>query len=686
MRTQGVNRLRLGIRTKTAILALIVLPIVTVITVAYFSHQSEQLIYTDAFERIDTLGRTFAFNAEYGLLIRDAETLDKVVASVDHESDILFGLVFDEQNALVSNCSPEVRAVAIPAIAEEFPTPMTPGIWPAVRKLGSFGTAYLLAYPVHSMSVGPAAEFSLFGSEVASEERDIGHTLLAFSPERIEARLARVRLGIATVVSLLSSGSFIFIFILTHFIVRNVRHLLRATQRAGSGDLTVQVAIHSRDEIEELGEGFNRMIHDLRESTVSVAVLQEERRRFRDVADSSGDWIWEVNQHWDFTYSSPVVERLLGYSPQGILGRNFYTFMDPADLESIRQIIVTAFEEREVIQELHYQLIHKDGRMIIVESNAVPILGPADELLGYRGVNRDVTERKRVQDELRCAKAAAEAADGAKSEFLANMSHEIRTPINGIVGMSSMLLDTTLTEEQRDYARTVTTCSQVLLDVINDILDLSRIEAGKLDLETIDLHLACVIDDVVRILTQRAQEKGLELIQSVAPDVPMQMRGDPGRLRQILLNLINNAIKFTEQGHVKISLTLDGKDARHATVRFAVQDTGMGIAADCQAALFESFAQADSSTTRRFGGTGLGLAISKKLTEMMSGRIGIESEAGAGATFWFTVVLERGMYSPAPRPSNRQARGRVRSPRGAGCARDCASWWLRTIWSIARLC
>ncbi|MBK8040816.1 MAG: PAS domain S-box protein [Verrucomicrobiaceae bacterium] len=301
------------------------------------------------------------------------------------------------------------------------------------------------------------------------------------------------------------------------------------------------------------------------------------------------------------------------------------------------------------IDEREWTYVRKDGSHFPVRLSITALFNEQGQITGYLGIGSDITEQKRAAEELLQAKEAAEAASTAKSDFLATMSHEIRTPMNGIIGMSSLLLDTQLEAKQREMVEAVRHSGDALMTIIEDILDFSKIEARKLDLVEEAFRLDAVIRGVVDLLHHKAAARELELIVDIAPDVTPSLIGDPGRLRQILMNLVGNGIKFTDEGHIRIAVKrLDSPPAGPVTIEMSVTDTGIGMTPDQQAQLFQAFTQVDSSTTRRFGGTGLGLAISKRLVELMGGQIGVESERFAGSRFWLRLPMRVALVQEAP--------------------------------------
>jgi len=344
--------------------------------------------------------------------------------------------------------------------------------------------------------------------------------------------------------------------------------------------------------------------------------------------DMQGRYIGNNRAHAELTGFDR--ERIKGLMPEDVF--------PPEAAEDIRQRDEVSYRELKQ-RTVEHQRIFADGQFRVFEALTAPLWDHDGKPQGIVVVSRDITSRKKAEEELRAAKEAAEAATRAKSEFLANMSHEIRTPMNAIIGLSHLTLKTELTPKQRDYVEKVQAAGQHLLRVINDILDFSKVEAGKLDLEFGEFELEHLLDTTCSLVANAAEQKGLELVIEMDAEVPRNLIGDSMRLEQILLNFANNAVKFTERGEVAICVRALEANEAEALVEFRVRDTGIGLTPEQMARLFKSFSQADGSTTRRFGGTGLGLAISKKLAELMGGTVGVESEVGRGSTFWFTARL-----------------------------------------------
>ena len=457
---------------------------------------------------------------------------------------------------------------------------------------------------------------------------------------------------------------------LLRLITEPILHLAQvATRVTANEDYAVRAMPRGEDEVGALIGSFNQMLERIQERDKDLQgakgelelrvqlrtqelqlevnermraeeTLSEERKVLRALIDNVPDFMYVKDAESRFVVANASLAHSMGMkNPEQLLHRTDFDFYPKElagayyrDEQSVIRTKQALFNREEECSDIN-------GNRIWLLTTKVPLYDKNGRVTGVAGIGRDITHLKKTQEEMKKAREAAEAASRAKSEFLANMSHEIRTPLNGVMGMTDLALDTELTAEQREYLETVKMSGDSLLTVINDILDFSKIEAGKIDLEALDFNLRESLETTLKTLAMRADEKGLELLCEVAPEVPEMVRGDSSRLRQIVVNLVGNAIKFTDTGEIAVKVQLESREGTDCICRFTVADTGIGIPENKRESIFEPFSQADTSTTRKYGGTGLGLTISTRLVQMMGGKIWVESEMGKGSQFHFTVRL-----------------------------------------------
>jgi two-component system, sensor histidine kinase and response regulator len=464
------------------------------------------------------------------------------------------------------------------------------------------------------------------------------------------ARTAAISSRAVLIAAIGAGGSAIVLLLLWLYMQRAVllpvRRVALAARRLASGSVDARVPLAGRGEVALLAQSFNGMAdalvareEDLRVAGDRMQGILDHATAMISVKDVDGRYIL-VGRRW---------QELIGRSADEVIGRTDAELMPGRHAAPSRAADLQVIRTGEVL-EYEREAITPDGTNTywIVK---FPLRDAAGDVYAVVTMSTDVSDRNR-------ALAEAVEASRSKSEFLANMSHEIRTPLNGVIGMTELLLQTELSDEQREYAQTAAGSGEALLGVINDILDFSKIEAGKLELDVHEFDLREAVEDVCEMLAPQAHGKGLELTAFVGDDVPAVVRGDRGRLRQVITNLVSNAVKFTHRGEVSVRVDLLERDGEEATLRFAVADTGIGIEPSTLSTLFESFSQADTSTTRRYGGTGLGLAISRQLVALMGGDIGADSVPGEGSRFHFTVAL------PAPASAVAARRAPVAEPEG----------------------
>jgi PAS domain S-box-containing protein len=470
-------------------------------------------------------------------------------------------------------------------------------------------------------------------SQVARDNQQLQSDIAVADSRTRRLRSEIIASGVLLVLILL-----IPILLIGRSTVRPLRQIRRAADEVSSGNLAARTGVTGRSEVGELAMSFDAMaarVEESRASLMSTAVLKASSDLLLVVRDGT------------VSYASEASTSLLGRSPEAIIGQPVESLVHPEDYPRLRAWAVAGDLENDVVQARF-----ADATGWVDTEMAVADLREDPEVRGLALSIRDVTERKRAEVVLAEARDAAVEGSRLKSNFLATMSHEIRTPMNGVIGLTGLLLTTQLDDRQTQYAQGVRSAGEALLAIINDILDFSKVEAGKLELEEIDFNLVQVVEEAAVLVADAAQSKGVELLAYCSPDLPLGLRGDPSRIRQVLLNLVSNAVKFTDHGEVVVRGQLEDRSEDGLVVRFEVSDTGAGIPDAVRHLLFDPFTQADSSTTREFGGTGLGLAISHRLVTAMGGTIGLDSEVGRGSTFWFTLPLRLAVEDTrAPKPA-----------------------------------
>ncbi len=561
-----------------------------------------------------TSARMVGSNSTVALTFNDATSGRAVLAALEANENVIKACTYDKDGDIFAKYSRDPREAGFSP-----PSPQEDG----------------------SKIVG--ARLLMF-QHILLKGKTVGTIFLEADLKDLNSRM--IRSGAIDLAVLLGSLSIAFLlsYRLQRVISAPIRELADiASSVSAHENYSIRATKRGQDEIGILFDQFNSMLDRIQQRDITIQKAHDdlekrvaERTSFLNaLTENSPLAIVVADSEQKVQLCNPAFEQLFQYTRQDLIGKQVDGLIADGDLLSeARAVSLQACGEKPV--NLIARRQRKDRSLIDVELHAVGLVVNG-EVVGSLAIYLDISVRKRAEEALLHAKEAAEAVSRAKSEFLANMSHEIRTPMNGIMGMTELVLDTQLDLEQREYLNMVKLSADSLLSLINDILDFSKIEAGKLEIDAIEFNLGDNLGDTMKTLSLRAHQKGLELAYDIHPEVPHAVVGDPGRLRQIIVNLVGNAIKFTEKGEVIVHVETDSRTEDHVQLHFIVADTGIGIPADKRAAIFEAFTQADGSMTRTYGGTGLGLTISSRLVDLMGGKIWVESELGKGSQFQFTV-------------------------------------------------
>ncbi len=621
------------------------------------------------------------------LLMDGAQMAENFAARTGNRLALLYGTpdnANDEANITVA--FPDVMSVKLYTydkvdllsrskgnIPEWKPDPAAP--WPSTGVKLQHETAELLYFMAPVYAVRRDQAETPF-AEIPTQEL-LGYALVAIGKMRLGENQTRIFLDNVVVSLALAAVLLLLLQILIARVTAPLGALSDAMQRAGAGVAGLRAKPAGPADIFEMAQVFNQMMQTLEErdrilrqknEILELEVAQREsvqrqlsasQERFELAVRGSSDGIWDWDIQTNQVYFSPPWKQQLGYHDDEFpnLFEEWENRLHPEDHQRALDILKAYVAGSMPDFALEHRLRHKDGHYRWILSRAMIVRDAAGRPIRMAGSHTDITARMRMEDDLRAARDAALEAARLKAAFLANMSHELRTPLNGVLGMLDLLRASPLGVEQREYAEIAYRSGDVLLTLINDVLDFSKIESGRMKLEQTPFDVRQLLEEALEAIALRTTAKGVELSALIAPNLPHTVNGDPTRLRQILINLLGNAEKFTSHGEIFVSATYVEDHDGQLRLRCDVVDTGIGIAPEAQARLFKSFVQADDSTTRRFGGTGLGLAIVKGLVEAMGGEIGLRSEPGRGSLFWFTVCLQR-VAAEAVDISDARLRGR----------------------------
>jgi PAS domain S-box-containing protein len=566
---------------------------------------------------------------------------------LDHISENRYGktggyLLIDPKPRLIVTASDKSR------ILEKY---AAPGINPAIDDfLNGFEGSTVLTNP-HGVEILASGRNTEAGWLVVASLP----TAEAFAPIRVmQERMLFSTLLLTLIVGIIGWG------VLNRRFAPLIEAVRILANSGKDGSALQPLPVSRPDEIGQLINGFNQQLGAVHEREDA---LRKSEAHYRLLTEDVADVVWQTDATYSFTYISPADERMRGFKTEQVIGRNLLELLTEEGAVVARQAVAKRLQaERSGIKTgpvtFTIQVPHRDGHLIWAECTTTPERDERGVICGYHGVNRDISERRAAEAELEAyrdhleelvesrtadlaqAKDIAEAANIAKSSFLANMSHEIRTPMNAVLGMANLLRRSDVTPLQAERLDKIDTAANHLLGIINDILDISKIEAGKFTLEETAVNIATLLGNVRSIMTERAQDKGIDL-QSEVATFPPHLIGDTTRLQQALINYATNAIKFTEHGTITLRALIHEESTDALIVRFEVQDTGIGIGPEALPRLFTTFEQADNSTSREHGGTGLGLVITRRLAELMDGEAGVLSAEGTGSTFWFTATLRK---------------------------------------------